>query len=218
MEVGFEVRPCTPEQPQSYGIGERFMGVPLKVVDAAVASEQDPRVEVRRRLFNHRNTPHPSTEKTPAELMIRRQIKSRLPAMMRPTMDKVDIQAKATDKLAREKRKIRFDSSKHVKVQEMVTVLIKQKKISIKPPFDPKPYTITEVKGTEVTARRGGQERERNKVKMKVVKERPEHLLPRATEWMEEQDTVNEADIQLVHTGGGGGQHRRSRSRYQNRR
>ena len=48
-------------------------------------------------------------------------------------------------------------------------VLIKQKKTSIKPPFDPKPYTITEVKGTQVTARREGQER--NKVKMKVVKE-----------------------------------------------
>ena len=50
-------------------------------------------------------------------------------------------------------------------------VLIKQKKTSIKLPFDPKPYTITEVKGTQVTARRGEQERKRNKVKMKVGKE-----------------------------------------------
>ena len=198
---GFEVRPCTPEHPQSNGIAERFMGVLVKVVHAAVASGQDPRVEVRRRLLNYRNTPHPSTGKTPAELMMRRQIKTRLPAIMRPTMDKVDMEAKATDKLAREKRKIRFDSAKHVKVQEMVAgdrVLIKQKKTSIKPPFDPKPYTITEVKGTQVTARRGGQERKRNKVKMKMVKERPEHLLPRATVWMEEEeDTDNEADIQL---------------------
>ena len=116
-------------------------------------------------------------------------------------MDKVDMEAKATDKLAREKRKIMFDNAKHVKVQEMVAgdrVLIKQKKTSIKLPFDPKPYTITEVKGTQVTARRGEQERKRNKVKMKIVKERPEHLLPRATVWMEEEDdTDNEADIQL---------------------
>merc|ERR1711888_449663 len=106
------------------------MGVLVKVDHTAVASGQDPRVEFRRRILNYRNTPHPSTGKTPAELMIRRQIKTRLPAIMKPTMDK----------LAREKRKIRFDSAKHVKVQEMVTgdkVLIKQKKTSTKPPFDP---------------------------------------------------------------------------------
>ena len=49
-----------------------------------------------------------------------------------------------------------------------------------------------------MTARRGGQERKRNKAKMKVVKERPEHLLPRATVWREEvDDTDDEADIQL---------------------
>ena len=102
----------------------------MKVVDAAVASEQDPRVEVRRRLFNHWNTTHPSTEKTPAELMIRRQIKTRLPAMMRPTMDKVDMEAKATDKLAREKRKIRFDSAKHVKVQETESLSNKRRPVS----------------------------------------------------------------------------------------
>ena len=52
-----------------------FMGVLVKVVHAAVASGQDPRVEVRRRLLNYRNTPHPSTGKTPADLMMRRQIK-----------------------------------------------------------------------------------------------------------------------------------------------
>jgi hypothetical protein len=57
---------------------------------------------------------------------------------------------------------------------------------------------------------------------MKMVKERPEHLLPRATVWMEEEeDTDNEADIQL----GPSRPHRRrwaqprgSRSRDQNRR
>ena len=106
------------------------MAVLVKLVHAAVASGQD------------RNTPHPSTGKTPAELMIRRQIKTSLPAIMRPTMDKVDMEAKAADKLASEKRKSRFDRAKHVKVQEMVAgdkVLIKQKKTRKKPPFDPKP-------------------------------------------------------------------------------
>ena len=44
-----------PEHPQSNGIAERLMGVLEKVVHAAVARGQDPRVEIRRRLLNHRN-------------------------------------------------------------------------------------------------------------------------------------------------------------------
>ena len=36
-------------------------------------------------------------------------------AMMRPTMDKVDMEAKATDKLAKEKRESRFYSAKHAR-------------------------------------------------------------------------------------------------------
>ena len=81
-------------------------------------------------------------------------------------------------------------------------VLLKQQKSSIKPPFDPEPYTVTEVKGTQVTARRGGKERKRNKVKMKVVKERPVHLQLRASMGMEEEeeDTDSELDIQLAPT------------------
>ena len=200
---GFESRPCTPEHPQSNGIAERFMGVLVKVVHAAVASKQDPRVEVRRRLLNYRNTPHPSTGKTPAELMMRRQIKTRLPIMMKATTDKVDKEAKVVDREAREKRKTRFDKAKHVREQEVVVgnkVLLKQQKSSIKPPFDPEPYTVTEVKGTQVTGRGGGKERKWNKVKMKVGKGRPVHLQLRASMGMEdeEEDTDSELDIQLA--------------------
>ena len=52
-------------------------------------------------------------------------------------------------------------------------VLFKQTKSSIKPPYDPKPYTIVGLKGTRVTGRRGEKEKVRIKVKVKVVKQRP---------------------------------------------
>ena len=197
---GFDARPCTPEHPQANGIAERFMGVLVKVVHAAVASNQDPRVEVRRRLLNYRNTPHPSTGKTPAELMIRRQIKTRVPGLMKSTMDKVDIEAKTMDKVAREKRKSRFDSSKHAKTKEVSKgdkVLVKQKKSSINPPFDPRPYTVTEVKGTQVTATRGGKERKRNQAKMKLVKGRPAHLQPQSGRRQQVEDADSDVDIHL---------------------
>ena len=42
-------------------------------------------------------------------------------------------------------------------------VLIKQAKISIKPPYDLKPYIIIVLKGTQVTAKRGNKESVRNR-------------------------------------------------------
>ena len=66
----FETRHCTPENPKANRIVERFMGVLVKIVHAAVAGGQDPKLEVRRRMLNYRNTPNPSTSKTLVELMI----------------------------------------------------------------------------------------------------------------------------------------------------
>ena len=41
-------------------------------------------------------------------------------------------------------------------------VLVGQRKTTTKPPFDPNPYTVTEVKGTQVTAERDGKIKKRN--------------------------------------------------------
>ena len=83
------------------------MGVLVKIVHTTVAEGQDPRLEVRRRLLNYRNTPHPSTGKAPAELMMRRQIRTRIPGLMRPTQEKVDKEAKVQDGSTRKERKER---------------------------------------------------------------------------------------------------------------
>ena len=40
-------------------------------------------------------------------------------------------------------------------------VLVAQRKTTTKPPFDPNPYTIKEVKGTQVTVERGKGKRRR---------------------------------------------------------
>ena len=200
---GFDKRPCTPEHPQANGIAERFMGVLVKVVHTAVASGRDPRVEVRRRLLNYRNTPHPSTGKSPAELMIRRQIKTLVPSFMRPTTEKVDKEAKATNNHNSEKRKERYDKKRRVKEVKMVPgdrVLIKQRKTTVKPPYDPKPYTVVTVQGTQVTARRGAQEKRRNKMKMKIVPNRPDHLQQKqhiSNQNIDQDSDDDEVDINL---------------------
>ena len=55
-------------------------------------------------------------------------------------------------------------------------MLIKQKKSTTMQPWDPRPYTVTEVRQTRITGERGEKVRTRNIEKWKVVKKRPEEL------------------------------------------
>ena len=52
-------------------------------------------------------------------------------------------------------------------------------KTSIRPPWNPDPYTITKVKGSQITATRGEEKKVRNVKKFKLLKERPVDLRPR---------------------------------------
>ena len=56
-------------------------------------------------MLNYRNTPHPSKGKTLEELMIRRQIRMRLPKLMKPTDKTIDREAKVQDGRTRKERK-----------------------------------------------------------------------------------------------------------------
>jgi hypothetical protein len=171
-EEGFSLKPCTPEHPASNGIAERFMAVIVKVVHAAIAEGKDPKVEMWKRLRNYRNTPHPSTGKSPAELMMARQLKTRVPALLSSSSSEAHKEAKVMDREERLKRKKTFDKKHRAKEQEIKegdSVMIKQQKTTVKPPFDPKPFTVTKVKGSQVTAERGSKVRVRNKAKVKLI-------------------------------------------------
>ena len=203
-ERGFELRPCTPEHPEGNAIAERFMSVLVKVIHTAVVEGRDPRQEVRRRLLNYRNTPHPSTGKTPAQLMMNRRPRTRIPSLLRPELGKVHLEAQKQDRETREKRKEVFDKSKRAvmkKVKPGDKVLVKQQKTTLKPPYDPKPYTVEKVKEAQVTARKGGKVRVRDMSRLKVVKERPEHLQAARTAQVEETDSEDEdyLDMRNLH-------------------
>ena len=57
-------------------------------------------------------------------------------------------------------------------------ILVKQHNSTIKPPFDPKPYTLVRVDGNQIDAERDGTFRRRDKNSVKVLKRRPHHLVP----------------------------------------
>merc|ERR1712059_151974 len=102
------------------------------------------------------------TGKMPAGLMMRRPIRTRVPGMMKQATDKTNKEAKAQDEKTRRERKERYDRKKRVKechIKPGDRVLIKQERTTVRPPYDPKPYEVTEVKGAQVTCRRGGKEK-----------------------------------------------------------
>ena len=76
-------------------------------------------------------------------------------------------------------------------------MLIKQQKTTIKPPFDPILYDVTEVKGSQVTARRGDKTRIRSRAKVKLLKKRPEHLV---TDWSKLETQLGEEEDEEDYT------------------
>ena len=135
------------------------MSVLVKVIHTALAEGRDPRVEVWQRLLNYRNTPHPSTGKTPAELLMNRRLRTKVPSVRFPAQGRVHQEAQIKDKETQAARKKVFDKRKRAQVNVILpgdNVLIKQQKTTVDPPFDPKPYKVTKVKNTQMTAERNG--------------------------------------------------------------
>ena len=184
------------------------MGVLVKTVHAAIAAGKDVQTEVQRRLLNYRNTPHPSTGKTPSELIMLRRTKTKIPSIRRSIDSDIHREAKQKDAETRAARKQVFDKKHKVREQSIQPgdqVLIKQQKTTIKPPFDPAPYDVTEVKGSQVTARRGDKMRIRNRAKVKLLRRRPEHLVPdRSKLEMQFGEQEEEEDYTFINLSGAG--------------
>ena len=179
----------------------------VKTVHTAIAGGKDVYTEVQRRLLNYRNTPHPSTGRTPSEMIVLRAARTKIPSIRRGVENNMRKEAKEKDEEKKKTRKEVYDKkhrSKEVKITPGDKVLIKQEKTTIKPPFDPAPYEVTQVKGTQVTARRGGKERIRNMAKVKLLKHRPEHLRsrPQAQQGQQEEEEDDYSWIDLSRRSG----------------
>ena len=167
----------------------------MKTVHVAVAMGKDPETEVQRRLMNYRNTPHPSTGKSPSELMMGRRLKTKIPARLAASDTQAHQEAKEKDKVTRLQRKEVYDKKNRTREQEIKPgdrVLVKQQKTSTKPPFDPKPYQVKEVKGTQITVIRGKQQKVRSKEKVKLLRDRSKHLQGGSTDFYNQEEMREE--------------------------
>ena len=199
-EKGFQAKKSTPEHPESNGIVERFMSVLRKTVHTAIAEKRDVKEAVQMRVFNFRNTTHPSTGKTPAELMFGRQVKTLIPCMLKEdatTSNKSLEEAKMEDRRTRMDRVERYNKRKGVQkknIQPGDQVLIQQTETSTKSKYNSEPLHVKAVKGTQVTMEKGSRVLKRHENKVKLLKKRPERLCFKnntVQKWSEDDSDVD---------------------------
>ena len=81
VKLGFRHKPVTPEHPEANDSIENFVRNLNKISKTAKLEGKDWKKEIYTFLNAYRNTPHPSTGKTPSELVKRYHVRTKLPRL-----------------------------------------------------------------------------------------------------------------------------------------
>ena len=159
--AGVKHRPNkSPLDPESNGLAEVYMKHLKKIWHTSRLEGKNPVLEINKHLRVQRATPHPSTGKAPAEIMYNRKYKTRLPDMRKdPAATREDVvEARRKDKEAKDRQKRYKDAKSTVKIHDIHVgdnILLVRKQSKADSPYDPDPYKVIEVHGTQIVARRG---------------------------------------------------------------
>ena len=195
---GFNHHICTPENPEANGFVEVFNKVLVKMIHTATIEGEDPTKVVNRYLAQYKASPHKTTGKSPFELMFGRKMRTKLPERRGREEEEVETRKKHDE--AKLKQKEYVDGKKGTREKILKPgdkILLQRKKTTTKSPWDPVPYEVDRVKGSEVTARRGDEVKRRAKNNVKPVKPRPQFfqaLQRRKNQNKEEEDWEEDLD------------------------
>ena len=167
--AGVKARVVTPEDPEANGLAENFMKSIKKVWHCARIEGKHFKQELYKFLRQYRATPHSSTRQAPATLLFNRTFQTRLPAKQKPVHDP---ELRAQNAEAKEKQKMYKDSKANVRphvIQVGDHVLLLQKESKTRSRYEPDPYRVTEVQGSQITAVQGDKIRRRDAQKFKKV-------------------------------------------------
>ena len=185
-EMGIVHRKVTPLWPEANGCVERFMKTLGKVIRTAAAERKPWQQAVVTFLRNYRATPHPATGRSPAEVLFNQQTRNKMPDL------------RHSDELYKQRLKEYADSKRRVAEHELKVgdevFLMKTKKLLNKtePQYEMDPYTVTEVKGTMITARNSSKSVTRNCSLFKKKKEKTIWLPMGDTEQQQEENRREE--------------------------
>ena len=149
------------EDPEATGLVEAFMKHIKKVFHTSAITGEDPYLIIHDHLMNFRATPHPTTGKSPAELLFGRKFRTKLPDMRpNPAEERPDIlAAREQDSEAKKAMKTYKDAHCRAKphtINVHDSVLLKRKTAKHTSAYDPDPYRVTAVYGTQIEAERDG--------------------------------------------------------------
>ena len=167
--AGVKTIVVSPDDPEANGLAENFMKPLSKVWHTAHIEGKNAKQETYKFLRHYRATPHTTTGKAPAELLFNRKFTVRLPELQVPVHDP---QLRQRNAKAKAKQKAYKDSQanvKHHSIQVNDKVLLLQRQSKTKSRYDPVPYKVIKVQGTQITATRGNQVRQRDAKKFKKV-------------------------------------------------
>ena len=156
---GIEFKPGTPLWPRQNAEVESFNRPLKKLLQSSKIEGNNWRKELHLFLLNYRSTPHCTTQVAPTELSFNRVIRTKIPAIeitSKPSNKHKLVQR--SDRDSKAKAKVYYDKRHHTKpsdIKEGDLVLVKhERKNKLTSKFDPKPFRVTEIRGTKVIAER----------------------------------------------------------------
>ncbi len=175
-ENGISHRKTTPLWPQANGEVERQNRSILKRIKIAQAERRDWKKELNNYLVMYRSTPHSTTGKSPAELLFRRTIRTKIPEIQE---FQEDIEVRDRDNEQKGKGKEYADQKRRAcesELQKGDCVLLKQSRENKwSTPFNPSPCTVVERSGNSVVVETSqGVQYKRNVTAVKKFHERSE--------------------------------------------
>ena len=79
---GFVSEMITPGHPQANGLAEKMMSSLTKIIHMAQAEKTSEKREINAWLMAYRNAPHSTTGRCPAELLMGRKVRVKLPCLI----------------------------------------------------------------------------------------------------------------------------------------
>lgn len=163
---GIDHHRITPLHPKANSTAENFMRNLNKTLRIATIEGKPWKIALYNFLLNYRISTHSTTGVSPAEALFQRQVRGKLPSLNnQPNRDAIK-EAPHRDAQQKLKMKKYVDARFHARqpaINKGDYVLVKQpKRNKLSSPFDPKPYCVTRVQGTKLTASRPGHTITRN--------------------------------------------------------
>jgi hypothetical protein len=153
-DIGAEHIRVTPRWPQANGEVERQNRSLLKRMKIAQAEKKCWQDEILTYMAAYRATPHPSTGKSPAELLYNRKLRTKLP-QLQLLSDSVDQDVRDRDAEKKGLSKLYADKQRNAQESTITpgdTVLLRRENGGkLDTPFLPEPFKVVETTGSKVT-------------------------------------------------------------------